>query len=109
MMNQPKSFFITANQIYKTLLGGFSFAKNEKLIVIPDEVIGYLSFDGMITNDKYQPDIANWPYLIKDLSLSYSFSIQTWLNQSAKKSNPEKALQVYLLPTKIKTNSLYLQ
>ncbi|SDK43647.1 Tetratricopeptide repeat-containing protein [Pedobacter sp. ok626] len=91
MMNQPKSFFIAANQIYKTLLGGFSFAKNEKLIIIPDEVIGYLSFDGMITNDKYQPDIANWPYLIKDLSLSYSFSIQTWLNQSAKKSNPEKS------------------
>lgn len=91
MMNQPKSFFFAANQIYKTLLGDFNFLKNEKLIIIPDEVIGYLSFDGMITKDNYHPDIANWPYLIKDLSLSYAFSIQTWINQSAKKSNSEKS------------------
>jgi CHAT domain-containing protein len=88
MMNQPKSFFTTANQIYETLLGGFNLSKNEKLIIIPDEVIGYLSFDGMITNDNYQPDIASWPYLIKEISLSYAFSIQTWINQSTKKLNP---------------------
>ena len=86
MMNEPKSFFMASNQIYKTLLGSFNFSKNEPLIIIPDEVIGYLSFDGLITSNNYQPDIAGWPFLIKDLSLSYAFSIQTWLKQSAKKT-----------------------
>jgi CHAT domain-containing protein len=86
MMNQPKSFFMASNQIYNTLLRSFNFSKNEKLIIIPDEVIGYLSFDGLITNKNYQPAIANWPYLIRNLSVSYAFSVQTWIDQAAKKS-----------------------
>jgi len=91
MMDRPKSFFTSSNQIYNTLLAGFNFHKNKKLIIIPDEAIGYLSFDGLITDNNYQPNIANWPYLIKQISLSYAFSIQTWIKQSAKKDIPQKS------------------
>jgi CHAT domain-containing protein len=90
MMNQPKSFFMASNLIYKTLLGSFNFKKNEPLIIIPDEVIGYLSFDGLVTSNHYKPDIASWPFLIKDLSVAYAFSIQTWLKQSIKKTEQHK-------------------
>lgn len=90
MMNQPETFFKSSNQIYNTLLKDFNFQKNDKLIIIPDEVIGYLSFDGLITDNKYQPNIAEWPYLIKKLSVSYAFSIQTWVNQSKKRSHPQQ-------------------
>lgn len=90
MMNQPKSFFMRSNQIYKTLLDGFSFPANEKLILIPDDVIGYLSFDGLITDENYLPGIASWPYLIRRHTVSYAFSIQTWLNQSTKQSDKHK-------------------
>ncbi|WP_316817461.1 CHAT domain-containing protein [Pedobacter nyackensis] len=90
MMNQPKAFYKSSNQIYNTLLSGFNFPKNEKLVIIPDEVVGYLSFDGLITDSAYQPNIANWPYLIKQVSLSYAFSIQTWIKQSGKKGSADK-------------------
>lgn len=90
MMNEPKSFFKSSNQIYKTLLQGFNFPANENLIIIPDGLIGYLSFDGLITEDKYLPGPANWPYFIKMQVLSYAFSIQTWINQSAKKTDKHK-------------------
>lgn len=90
MMDQPKSFYIASNQIYRILLSGFNFPKNEKLIIIPDEVMGYLSFDGLITHNQYQPNIADWPYFIKDVSVSYAFSIQTWLKQSTRKNTGNK-------------------
>lgn len=91
MMDKPKSFFKASNQLYNTLLSGFNFHKNKKLIIVPDEVIGYLSFDGLITDPEYQSNIADWPYLIKQVSVSYAFSIQTWLKQSAKKGTPAKS------------------
>jgi CHAT domain-containing protein len=90
MMDQPKPFFQSSNQIYNNLLAGFNFQKNKNLIIIPDEVIGYLSFDGLITGHNYQSNIASWPYLIKQVSISYAFSIQTWIKQSVKKGNPDK-------------------
>ena len=90
MMDQPKSFFKSSNQIYKTLFHGFNFAANENLIIIPDGLIGYLSFDGLVTDEKYRPGPANWPYFIKMQVLSYAFSIQTWINQSAKKTDKHK-------------------
>lgn len=91
MMNRPKDFFTTSNAIYTTLLGGFDLKKNEKIILIPDEFLGYLSFDGLITDQKYSPSISTWPYLIKKTTISYAFSIQTWLNQSQKKTQENKA------------------
>lgn len=86
MMNQPKSFFKASNQIYNRLLSGFNFSKNSPLIIIPDETIGYLSFDGLITDKNYQASIANWPYLIRSQRISYAFSIQTWINQARKRT-----------------------
>ena len=77
MMNQPEAFFKTSNTIYKSLFEGIHFKQNEKTILIPDEVLGYLSFDGLITSEKYKPSISNWPYLIGKASISYAFSIQT--------------------------------
>ncbi|WP_316813923.1 CHAT domain-containing protein [Pedobacter heparinus] len=86
MMNQPKTFFKASNQIYNSLFSGFNFNKDSKLIIIPDEIIGYLSFDGLITHKDYQSSIANWPYLIRSQRIAYAFSIQTWINQATKKT-----------------------
>lgn len=91
MMNQPKAFFKASNQLYNTLLGGIDFHKGEKVIIIPDEAVGYLSFDGLITDRNYQANISAWPYLIRQISASYAFSIQTWAKQAAKKSVADKS------------------
>ncbi|SMC50728.1 CHAT domain-containing protein [Pedobacter africanus] len=93
MMNQPKAFFLASHQLYNTLLGGFNFPENKNLIIIPDEVTGYLSFDGLITRGKYTAEITRWPFLINACTITYAFSIQTWLNQAAKKINPGKKFE----------------
>jgi CHAT domain-containing protein len=91
MTNQPRAFFASSQSIYKTLLGGFSLNRQQKTIIIPDEVLGYLSFDGLLTDSKYNPSISKWPFLIHKAALSYAFSIQTWLNQSKKKAAASQA------------------
>jgi len=77
MLNDPKKFYSASHQLYQQLLGQIKFGKGEKIVVIPDEVLGYLSFDGLITDAAYQPQIAKWPFLIKQHTLTYTFSLQT--------------------------------
>jgi len=86
MTNKPKEFFNTSYSIYQTLLSGFELGDKKKVVLVPDDVLGYLSFDGLITDGAYNHSIAKWPFLIHKATLSYAFSIQTWINQSQKKS-----------------------
>ncbi len=77
MVNAPKVFFQQSNAIYKTLFANIALKKNEKLCIVPDDVLGYLSFDGLITDSKFQPAPSLWPYLIRQLTVSYAFSLNT--------------------------------
>lgn len=85
MTNKPKDFYDASFRCHQLLLGQFSFKKNEGLIIIPDEVIGRLSFESLITDQSYQRSIARWPFLLKKQRISYAFSLQTWINQSKRK------------------------
>ncbi len=86
MTDKPKDFFNESQEIHKLLLGSLDIRNNDRLIIIPDEVLGYLSFDGLITKGKYTAAISGWPFLIKQNSISYAFSIQTLLKQAQQKA-----------------------
>ncbi|WP_316782969.1 CHAT domain-containing protein [Pedobacter frigiditerrae] len=77
MINDPKAFYLTSHQIYQTILRGIKLQKNESVIIIPDDVLGFISFDGLITDNNYKPSISSWPFLIKSNSLTYAFSLKT--------------------------------
>ncbi|QKJ30741.1 CHAT domain-containing protein [Mucilaginibacter mali] len=85
MLNSPKQFFQLSYNIYWDLLG--SVKTGEHLLIIPDDVIGYLSFDGLITDNKYDPAISRWPYLIKKATITYVFSLNTLIQNKAQKLN----------------------
>ncbi|RZM22244.1 MAG: CHAT domain-containing protein, partial [Pedobacter sp.] len=87
MLNSPKVFYSASYQIYQALLSELGIGNNEQVIIIPDEVLGNLSFDGLITEKTYNAAISQWPYLIKKASISYAFSIQTLINQSQVRNN----------------------
>ena len=83
MTNDPKAYFQASYHLYNLLLGSFQIRKSDRLIIIPDEVLGYLSFDGLVTNRQYSAAISGWPFLIKKANIAYAFSIRTLLQQSA--------------------------
>ncbi|WP_372820357.1 CHAT domain-containing protein [Pedobacter sp.] len=77
MLNAPKEFFLASNKIYQSVLKGINLTKNEAVIIVPDEVLGYISFDGLITTNHYTPNISTWPFLIKNTAITYAFSLKT--------------------------------
>lgn len=85
MLNNPKAFFQASHRIYQLILEPIKLKSNEQLTIIPDGVLGYLSFDGLITRNNYTENISKWPFLIKDIVTDYAFSIQTL--QTEKKAN----------------------
>jgi CHAT domain-containing protein len=95
MLNAPKTFFFASNQLYKTILAGIKLSPHQRLIIIPDGEIGYLSFDGLITSPNYQPDIASWPFLIKNNIITYAFSLKTLL-ASKPANNPKNFTGLFI-------------
>ncbi len=77
MTNSPKMFYQASHAIYAALFKNIALQKKEKLCIVPDDVLGYLSFDGLVTDDKYQPAPSLWPYLIRKVSTTYAFSLNT--------------------------------
>lgn len=77
MLNSPKAFFHNSYHIYQLILAPLNLQPNEKLTIIPDGILGYLSFDGLICKDNYVENISKWPFLIKTHAIDYAFSIKT--------------------------------
>ena len=91
MINNPKAFFLSSNHIYQSILKGITLTKNQSVIIIPDEILGYISFDGLVTNNHFTPNIANWPFLIKVNTITYAFSLKTLVASKAEVNNEDFA------------------
>ncbi|WAC40829.1 CHAT domain-containing protein [Pedobacter sp. SL55] len=81
MLNNPKAFFKASHDIYQFILAPIKLKPYEQLTIIPDGILGYLSFDGLITQNNYTENIGKWPFLIKNHTIDYAFSIQTLLTE----------------------------
>jgi CHAT domain-containing protein len=86
MLNNPKAFYLTSHALFNLLFNQIALAKNERLCIVADDVLGYLSFDGLITGSKYNPAISQWPFLIKRTSVTYAFSLNTLTANKASKT-----------------------
>lgn len=77
MLNDPKAFYQASYQLYRSILKDIKFVKGQSVVIVPDGALGYISFDGLVTDGNYRPNIASWPFLIKNNSITYAFSLKT--------------------------------
>jgi len=85
-------FMHNSHKLWKTLIEPVnSLLNNKRLIIIPDDLLGYLPFDLLIEYD-FETDSINYrdlPYLIKSHPISYSYSAtlkyNTYFNTKKKK------------------------
>jgi CHAT domain-containing protein len=77
MMNNPRDFFNASYHIYQLIIAPLKLTLNERITIIPDGVLGYLSFDGLICKPNYSDNIASWPFLINQCLIDYGFSLKT--------------------------------
>ncbi len=74
-IDTEKDYLLHAHELYKFLLGDLDLEGKKRLMIIPDNLLGYIPFEALLTKE-YE---GNWidrmlPVLIKDYAVSYLYS-----------------------------------
>lgn len=105
-----KDFAIKGYELYTTLsLGDPFIGASSHLIIVPNDVLGYLSFDALISQlpSDENHGYRNLDYLIKKYSLSYGYSGTLFFNENKRKSHGRSLLAMaptYEFNTETKSN-----
>jgi tetratricopeptide (TPR) repeat protein len=83
MMNEPRTFYTACYNIYQSIFKNRTWEKDRHYVLVPDGVFNYLPFDALVTAPEYQNNFGQWPYLIKQASLSQAYSLSTWVAQQS--------------------------
>lgn len=86
MTNKPREFHKKSFEIYESLLSQVKLNNLKKTLIIRDDILNLLSFDGLITNSTYSSKIKEWPFLIYKTLVSYSYSLNS--RKEIKEQNP---------------------
>ncbi len=81
MMNEPRNFYRENYNIYKAIFKDRVWVNDRHYVLIPDGMFNYLPFDALLTDAVYKNNFSQWPYLIKQASLSQAYSLATWFTQ----------------------------
>jgi CHAT domain-containing protein len=81
MMNEPRNFYTECYNIYQAIFKDRIWAKDRHYVLMPDGMFNYLPFDALVTDPVYKNNFSQWPYLIKQVSLSQAYSLATWFAQ----------------------------
>ncbi|MGD9931526.1 MAG: CHAT domain-containing protein [Mangrovibacterium sp.] len=87
-LNEYREYAVSAHQLYTDLLAGVQPQIGGKhLIVIPDDKLAYIPFDALLTSlpDTSVMNFRLLPYLVKDYSVSYTYSTTLLYNYFGKK------------------------
>ncbi|GAA3935220.1 hypothetical protein GCM10022209_32280 [Chitinophaga oryziterrae] len=88
MMNDPVAYYKDAYKLYGEILGGKKWQPGHQYLFLTDDVLGYVPFDALVTDSTYRADINTWPFLVKQASISYAYSLLSW--QQLRKRQREK-------------------
>ena len=84
-----------AFNLYQKLIKPIESDLPERLVIIPEGIIGYIPFEALLTkNPEISGKFKSYPYFLKEHQISYSFSVSLLpgMYKSAKKANPNKEL-----------------
>ena len=74
-----------AFQLSQMLLPGLS-SECQKLTILPDGQLGYLSFESLLAAETKEADYRQWPFIGKTFSLTYASAAELWFKQARKPS-----------------------
>ncbi|WP_020537948.1 CHAT domain-containing protein [Lewinella cohaerens] len=70
-----KAYSVAASKLYETLIAPVKDQLTEKVIIVPDGVLGYLPFEALLTEEPREyDDLSAYSYLLYDHQISYSYS-----------------------------------
>ena len=97
-LDEYKGYVKAAYNLYSTLLDSDSdILEGKKLIVVPDDKLSYIPFDAMLTSesDTNKLNFRTLPYLVKDYSVSYTYSATLLFNYFENEKKAKKDLLAF--------------
>jgi CHAT domain-containing protein len=87
MLNNPKAYYNAAYALYTQLFARHPLQADYTYLLMPDGVLSTLPMEALVTEPAYKPAIGKWPFLVKQATVSYAYSMRTWWLQVLAMSN----------------------
>ena len=81
ILDNPKTYSAAAFELYKNLQLNKTGKQIKRLIIIPDDKLGFVPFDALVTQPAISLNLASFSYLIKQYEISYGYSATMLLKQ----------------------------
>jgi tetratricopeptide (TPR) repeat protein len=88
MIDRPRSYFDQAYALYHELFAKHPFKPGIHYIIIPDGALDLLPVEALPTESGYRPSPADWPLVVRRNTISYAWSIRTWIDAGRSTGNP---------------------
>jgi len=100
MINNPSGYYQQAYAIYQQLYGIHPLTQGKEYILLPDGALSLLPMDALVTAPVGPPSPADWPFVIRQTSLSYAWSILTLQRQIQSPGNGKGFSGFFLADTR---------
>lgn len=89
MLNNPKAYYNAAYQLYTQLFAAHPLQTGYTYLLMPDGILSTLPIEALVSNASYTPAIGKWPFLVKQATISYAYSLRTWWLQMRITGHPQ--------------------
>ncbi|WP_276482746.1 CHAT domain-containing protein [Paraflavitalea pollutisoli] len=85
MLSDPQAFFAAGYALYQRIFGDRTWQSDKRYLLIPDGQYSYLPFEALPVRNAFVNNYGQWPYLLRETTLSQAYSLQTWYEQQTTK------------------------
>lgn len=100
MINNPTGYYRQAYAIYRQFYGAHPLAQGKEYILLPDGALSLLPVDALVTAPVCPPSPADWPFVIRQTSVSYAWSTLTLQRQMQSPTNGKGFSGFFLADTR---------
>ncbi len=89
-----ETFAAAASTLYQQLFSPIKAHLSDQvdhLLIVPDGALSYLPFDVLLTQEKKQASYIELPYLLREYTISYSFTPSLWINDLQRETKKKRA------------------
>ncbi|CAL1520467.1 CHAT domain-containing protein [Chitinophaga sp. MM2321] len=87
MINTPKAYYDAAYRIYAQLFRQQPLQTGNTYMLMPDGVLSTIPLEALVTDSVYPAAIGKWPFLVKQATIAYAYSLRTWQAQLSGDTN----------------------
>lgn len=100
--DQTKTLFSLGHSLYQQLISPIDSLLPQRLILVPDGMLGYLPFESLLSEPVTSNNTSNRPYWLTQKTISYAFSATLWHEMKQKKHQQTPNKQLLALAPRFK-------